>query len=507
VRIALFTAFAFTSTSLAAQETPTVLDQYQRARKLIDAAVAAHGGIDKLRAIRNAHVSIIGWDYHPTQSRRVSAPFDSTPRNNDVMLQLDAPNGRLVNTQTRGWPGGFRYVNRFVTRGDSTFNVQPRNGTYAILNGAVRADLQFGNLFYIPSYYLLAAHENTNPGARRYLGRMKLDGTSTEVEAIHYTIPPSGNVIIGLDPRTNQLRAVLSVGTDVFTGDTEVHTEFLDWRMVGDLMLPERAVRRRAGHVVARERFVAAHTNWQIPDSLLSPPSGFSLLPPNPPAQPVSELASGVWLVGAGSKTLLVAFNDHLVAVDAPASGSADAIRRAGELAPGKPIRYVVPTHHHDDHFIGVRYHAANGATIVTTPGNTDYLRRMMTAPTSSLMQAANQAPPRSEYKAEMVSGESRVFSDGTRTLEMHRIASPHADDMLVAWLPAEGILFTADLIEAPPSGVPQRGANAEATMHLAELIRAKGWNVRVYAGAHASLRSPADFEALVKSPIIAPGS
>jgi hypothetical protein len=77
---------------------------------------------------------------------------------------------------------------------------------------------------------------------------------------------------------------------------------------------------------------------------------------------------------------------------------------------------------------------------------------------------------------------------------------------MLVAWLPAEGILFQADLIEAPRDGVALRGANAETTTHLARVIREKGWQVKTFTGAHATLRAPDEFEALVRLPIIPPG-
>jgi glyoxylase-like metal-dependent hydrolase (beta-lactamase superfamily II) len=257
---------------------------------------------------------------------------------------------------------------------------------------------------------------------------------------------------------------------------------------------------------VSRQSFVSAQAGFQIPDSLLRPPATFTLAPPNPPAQTAQELAPGVWLAGTGSKSLVVAFNDHLVVVDAPVGGSADVITRAATLAPGKPIRYIVPTHHHDDHFSGVRHHARNGATIVTTAGNIDYLRRLMTAPMSSVMSPRNQVPPNSDYKVETIAGGKRVFSDGTRTLEIHQIRSPHAEEMLVAWLPAEGILFQADLIEAPQAGVALRGANADATTHLASVIREKGWDVRTFTGAHATLRSPAEFASLVRLPIIPPG-
>ena len=497
-------AFIAASTSpVAAQKAPSMLESYQRARALLELSVAAHGGIDALRAARVARVRTTGWDYHPTQSRRVAPPFDSTLRSSDMMIDLDK--GRLVHQQVRGWPGGFTYTNRFVTDGDSNYFVAPRNQNFSAQSGWPKADQQFGNLFLIPQWYVLAAYETENPGARRYLGRTRLCGGG-EVEAIGYFIPPGGHVVIGLDPRTHLLRATMGVGTDVFSGDTDVCTEYLDWRTLSGVLLPTRSVQRRGGNVVAVQNYLALEPGYQIPDSLLRPPAQYTIAPPNPQSQPAQEMAPGVWLIGSGSKSLVVAMDDYLVVIDAPASASADVIARAAALAPGKPIRYIIPTHHHDDHFMGVRPHARNGATIVTTTGNVDYLRRLMTAPMSTVMLARNQAPPRSDYKVETIAGGKRVFAGGSRTLEVHQIASPHAEEMLVAWLPSEGILFQADLIEAPPTGIALRGANAATTTHLADVIRDKGWDVRTYAGAHGTLRSPTEFASLVKLPIIPPG-
>jgi len=325
---------------------------------------------------------------------------------------------------------------------------------------------------------------------------------------VQYTIPPSGTVVIGLDPQTYRLRAVMSVGTDVFTGDTDVYTEFLDWRPVeGGLLAPGRSVLHRGGEIANALRYTTVALDYAIPDSLLSPPAGFTTVASEPPPPSVRELAPGVWTVGSGSKSLVVAFNDHVVVVDAPSSTSSEAIATVATLAPGKPIRYVVPTHHHDDHFVGVRYHVANGATVVTTAGNLDYLRRIVTAPTSSLMLARNQVAPTSNYRSQTISGGKRVFTDGTRSLEIHQIASPHAQEMLVAWIPAEGILFQADLIEAPQSGVALPGNNAPTTTHLASVIREKGWNVRVFAGSHATLRGPEVFAEIIGLPILPPAN
>jgi hypothetical protein len=51
--------------------------------------------------------------------------------------------------------------------------------------------------------------------------------------------------------------------------------------------------------------------------------------------------------------------------------------------------------------------------------------------------------------------GDRRVFQDATRTLEIHHIKGlPHADGMLVAYLPKEKILAYADMYNAPPVGM-----------------------------------------------------
>ena len=76
---------------------------------------------------------------------------------------------------------------------------------------------------------------------------------------------------------------------------------------------------------------------------------------------------------------------------------------------------------------------------------------------------------------------------------------------MLVAWLPGEGILFQADLIEAPQSGLAAPGTNAEMTVRFADYIRRQGWMVRTLGGAHGFLASPSELEKIVQQPILPP--
>jgi glyoxylase-like metal-dependent hydrolase (beta-lactamase superfamily II) len=258
-------------------------------------------------------------------------------------------------------------------------------------------------------------------------------------------------------------------------------------------------VSRTAGEVTRDLTYASATLNYSLPDSLASPPTGFVAAAPPAPNEPVKVVAPGIWAVGGGAAALVVALRDYILIVDAPQGTDAATIERIKALAPGKPIRYVIPTHHHSDHAGGVKQYAAAGATIVTTPASRAYMERLATARSTLL----NDLPP-ARPAIETITGKRRVFTDGTRTVEIHDIGpNPHADEMIVAWIPEEGVLFQGDLIDVPLNGMIYRGTNNETTMHFAQWLQKQNWNVRVYAGSHGFLRSPADFAELVKQPIL----
>src|SRR4029077_4306734 len=80
------------------------------------------------------------------------------------------------------------------------------------------------------------------------------------------------------------------------------------------------------------------------------------------------ELAPNVQHVEGGTaNNLIVAMKDHLVIVDAPYGEvqSRWVIDAAKKKYPGKPIRYLVLTHHHMDHTGGMRTYVAEGAKVI----------------------------------------------------------------------------------------------------------------------------------------------
>jgi glyoxylase-like metal-dependent hydrolase (beta-lactamase superfamily II) len=461
----------------AAAQIGNVQQSYARARALVDSAAAAYGGQPALDAVRQIRVQMTGVDHWRNQSRAVSPPYDREEATTDLMIDLAA--GRLINTSSMTYPGEIHRAWRWITDRDSSFTVDLRALTFQT-NNFPPAQTQTGNLFRLPQWIVIKARESGT--ALRYLGRMKLS-SGAEVEAVSTNVQ-NQHLTIGFDPQTRLVRGWMWVGMDALLGQVPREVEFVDYRRLNGVLLPARQI-DWVGNEIRREfSFDAVTANYHVPDSLVRPPSQTTLVR-EPEVPPVRSLAPGVWLVGGSTSALAVEFSDHVMVVDAPFNAR-EIKARLDSLASGKPIRFVVPTHHHDDHAVGVRDFAGAGAAIVSTSTNRAYFERIVPA-----------------AKLEIVNG-SRVFTDGVRTVEIHQIGpGPHANEMFVAWLPNEGIIFQGDLIDTRANGSIFRGGNNPTTQHFASWLKRKGWNVRTFAGTHGTLAAPAKFDELIRQPIL----
>ena len=477
-----------------AQSPSSVVGSYARARTALDAAIAAHGGAEALAAARRIRVTLDGHDIWRNQSRSVDPPYDRERLT--IELTIDLSRSRVIVDRISSFPGGLHNHALSVTDGSRGFNLNRRRLTHTA-QPPPPADTQVANLYHLPQLVLAKARENA--AGLRWLGRMR-SAAGADVDVIA-TTTPQGPLTMLIEPATSRLRGYTNVVADPLVGDTEQEFEFLDYRQIGGVLMPSTRRVHRAGELLQELTYSSVTTTFEIAETSLVPPSDSVDLTSLPAIEPVRTLAPGVWAVGGGQASLVVALSDHVVVVDAPGN-SADTMARIEKLAPGKPIRYVVPTHHHDDHSGGIARYAAAGATIVTTPANRRYFERMAAARTTLGADVPPVAADR--VRIETVSGKKRVFTDGSRTLEVHDIGpSPHANEMLVAWIPDEGILHQADLISAPPNGAVTRGANNDTTMHLATWVQGRGLTVKMFSGAHSSLANPAAFGEILKQPLL----
>jgi hypothetical protein len=197
-----------------------------------------------------------------------------------------------------------------------------------------------------------------------------------------------------------------------------------------------------------------------------------------PPVKVESQkLADGVWLLAGGTHhSMLVEYKDFVAMVEAPVNEarSLAVIAEAERLAPGKPIRYVVNTHHHFDHVGGLRTYLSQGTTIVTHESNKEYYLDILFHPSAWTLQPDRLSTYSPMY---MISrrpapietvGTKYAISDGARVMEIlhvqdmaYELGDPsyrqgnHANDMLIAYLPKEKLLLNADLYSPPAQGAP----------------------------------------------------
>jgi glyoxylase-like metal-dependent hydrolase (beta-lactamase superfamily II) len=223
-----------------------------------------------------------------------------------------------------------------------------------------------------------------------------------------------------------------------------------------------------------------------------------------PPVRAQAEtLADGVYLIGGGShNSVAVEFDDFVVVIEAPLNEerSLAVIGEVTRVVPGKPIRYVVNTHHHFDHSGGLRTYLAQGATIVTHESNQDFYQDVMFAPLSRALQPdrlsvyyPNFAASRRPAPFETVK-QKYVISDGTRNLDLHPIQDlNHAAGMLVAYLPKERILINADLY-SPPASHTTAAPPSASSLTLRKTIERLKLNVAQHLPIHGRAGTQEEF-------------
>ena len=137
-------------------------------------------------------------------------------------------------------------------------------------------------------------------------------------------------------------------------------------------------------------------------------------------------------------------------------------IDAAKQKFPGKPIKYLILTHHHMDHTGGMRTYAAEGATIMVPAPDKAYFEKDLKAAHTVVPDAYSKNPKKVQV-VEVKDQMTLKDADGSE-IKLTRIDNPHVDGMLLGHVVRDNVVWVTDLYSPVRDTAKTAGSEAVAT-------------------------------------------
>ena len=443
----------------------SLLAQPSGARALLEGSAKVMGGLPALRALKNQVVESEGKQFDSSSTQRPGGPTRqiSTFR---YTLTRDLTRPRLRLQWDAKNPGDR----------PATPWLEVIDGPVGLLREGAGARAKESRLH--PARLATRMREEQRTAAKiilvalgqknlRRLGDSEIDGKPQRVVAFHKN---GDEFRVYLDAKTRLPSQAEILEDDPLEGDSRYTLRYGDWRKVDALMLPFALRVELNGKPLQEEQIKSLRNNVALGPDVFSVPQaireqkvdakpiasqwllrrvagyvGYADLGRNPPVEFV-QMAGGVYRVqGTSHNTIVVETRDHLVAIEGPLyeERTAAVVKAIKERFPAKPIRYVIPTHHHLDHAGGIRAFMAEGATVVVPFVATEFYARVARAPHT--LRPDSLEKKGAAVVVESYGGGYRALTDGTQRVEIHPLPVSHAEDLQVIYLPHAKILIEAD--------------------------------------------------------------
>jgi len=486
----------------------------------VNAAYAAMGG-DKLKTI-TLKASLEQFD--PGESYSLSDPTKPDTGVSDLAESRDLVHGLTRNEWVRPLPGGDnkRIFTEIIT---------PTAG-YVIGNDAAPGRLPKRASKATPPEHTMSGRRLTatlrelerpvvviemkqHPDRVSEIADQKVAGKA--FPALQYR-GDYGTFIVMFDPASNLPARVRTLDWDGIEGDSVFDAEYWDWRDVGGAKIAFHTLYTLNGMKIVDLKLSSATANpaltpatFNIPENILagaakSTPAnmtpyqwvlrreflGFyvdsdAMYTDDGDSLRLEDVGPNISMTQGGShNTIFIATNSYLIAVEAPNDDgqSMQSMDMAKKKYPGKPVRYLILTHHHVDHVGGMRAYAAEGATIVVGKGDGDYYRKVLARP-----ETLNRFAPKKAFTAKVIEVDGKwSVNDGGREVDAYAIENPHAAGYDIVYVPDARLGVVTDLY-TPGAPVPSNPAVAA----LVKGIDKWGIKPERFAGGHGSVGPYAD--------------
>ena len=481
---------------------------------LVKQSIAAQGGADLLQNYKSAVVKFEAKHWEPGQSYSPTGEARFIGVSN-VTVTVDFAN-RMARVD---WDRDLKYPLtenlKYSEITAPTFGVAiSEKGEQAPMSGIRLAALQREQARASPLLLLAALNDPKSISAMpdQKVGDRSLPAVSIKAGNTTYIVMFDG---------ATKLPAIIRTRDDDFVyGDSNYDMILSEWKDVGGgLMRPHEVSFQLNGMEVQRRTYKEIRVNPSIPANVFAvsddvkakakppatdPPyqwvlrrlamgprffndSDDIIVPPGGSLKLV-ELAPNVQHVEGGTaNNLIVAMKDGLVIFDAPYGElqSRWVIDAAKAKYPGKPIKYLVMTHHHMDHSGGSRTFVAEGAAVVVPAQARPFFEKMFMTQHEIRPDALakNPQPAKIVDVVDMMS-----LKDDTVTINLYNIANPHVDGMIIAHVVQSNLLYVTDLIS--PRGPIGR---TPGTVSVGDVLRKLNITEATIAGGHGTTAKQAD--------------
>jgi len=346
------------------------------------------------------------------------------------------------------------------------------------------------NVWTTPWGFLKAAAAAGNASVRQQGGQQLVSFSPADFKA------PSGQsyTVTGTINNQNLVTKVETKVEHAVYGDLTVEFDYANYTNMGGVQVPGRISQKQGGMETFNATLTAATANPSNLAELLTPPAppagrgggrggpgGPAAAPAGPPM--AEKLGEGVFWIHGNYASLAIDMGDHILVIE---SGQSDvrgtAVMAAAKQAiPGKRITQVVISHPHFDHLSGVEAAAAEGATLMIHRNSSQFLQRALSGPRTLQNDALSKVSnPRIQVQG--IGDREVLRGSNGKVVEVHAIPNEHSDSLVMVYLPAEKVLWTADVTLAGMAA-PAQLALTKAALATSDRLNLQ-WNNAIPAHA-----------------------
>ena len=429
-----------------------LFDSHSEAMVVIERAIEASGGIERIRHLRSVSFETAGQFTNRSQAYR---PDDLEVSRYDFweIYSIDKVEGRVCYEWSGHDPLRGLVHEKTVIDGGTRFNADLVLGT-----SENDAEMSIGDWRWLDWELtplllerLYDDLESVTWVGRTYLGTSEHDVLAFAAGRMRY---------LYVDRRSGLPSKLTSLRSDTKLGDTTWEIDYLDYQVIEGITVNMSRRNLIGGELWASFRHKNVHFDREFP-AACSVERSPQLAEKPSTSKPVRALSVGAGatllnLPDTSTSILVVELADRAIVVNTP-EGNASAMRAykaVKEMVGKKPIAYVVFSSHKAHVIGGARAFLGDGGSVVTRRNNRDYLQRSISA--TRRIRGGTELPPITDLELKWID-RRLALGNSALSLDLYNIpGTSYSENFVAAYLPADRLLYVSDLLDRDRLGVSE---------------------------------------------------